>query len=85
VNLTQIFLPIIGQASVIWTNQMADKTLGIFDLAYIKPALLPHADGSDILMREYSDGGSARKGYIEGYLSVDFGSRYYHGFLYGLA
>jgi len=85
VNLTQIFLPIIGQASVIWTNQMADNTLGIFDLAYIKPALLPHADGSDILMREYSDGGSARKGYIEGYLSVDFGSRYYHGFLYGLA
>jgi hypothetical protein len=85
VNLSQIFLPIIGQASVIWTNQMEANSLLIADLAYIKPAVLPHANGEDILMAEYSDGGSARKGYIEGYIGVDFGSRYYHGFIHGLA
>lgn len=85
VNLTQIFLPIIGQASVIWTNQMEANSLLIADLSYIKPVVLPHANGEDILMAEYSDGGSARKGYIEGYIGVDFGSRYYHGFIHGLA
>ncbi len=85
VNLQQIFLPIIGQASVIWTNQMEANSLLIADLSFIKPAVLPHANGEDILMAEYSDGGSARKGFIEGYIGVDFGSRNYHGFIYGLA
>lgn len=85
VNLSQIFLPIIGQCSVIWTNQMQAKSLLIADLSFIKPAVLPHANGEDILMAEYSDGGSARKGFIEGYIGVDFGSRNYHGFIYGLA
>ncbi len=85
VNLTQIFLPIIGQASVIWTNQMKSDSLLIVDLAYCSPVVLPHKGGQDILMHEYSDGGSARKGYIEGFIGIDFGSRYYHGFIYGLA
>lgn len=85
VNLSQIFLPIVGQASVIWTNQMEANSLAIVDLAYVVPVVLPHAGGQDVLMHEYSDGGSARKGYIESYISVDFGSRYYHGFIYGIA
>lgn len=85
VNLQQIFLPIIGQASVIWTNQMEANSLLIADLSFIKPAVLPHANGEDILMAEYSDGGSAKKGYIEGFIGVDFGSKDYHGFIYGLA
>lgn len=84
-NLSQIFLPIIGQCSVIWTNQMEANSLLLADLSFIKPAVLPHANGEDILMAEYSDGGSARKGFIEGYIGVDFGSRNYHGFIYGLA
>lgn len=85
VNLVQLFLPIIGQASVIWTNQMEDNSLAIIDMAYVKPVVLPHAGGQDVLMHEYSDGGSARKGYVEGFIGVDFGSRYYHGFIYGIA
>lgn len=85
VNLTQIFLPIVGQASVIWTNQMEANSLAIVDLAYCKPVVLPHKGNIDVLMHEYSDGGSARKGYIESYIGFDFGSRYYHGFISGLA
>lgn len=85
VNLVQIILPILGQTSLIWTNQAPANTLIVADLAHCKPVVLPHAGGEDILMHEYSDGGSARKGYIEGMISIDFGSKYYHGFIENLA
>jgi len=73
-----------GNIGVIMTNCMYDSGLVIAaDLAYVRPVILPDL-GQDILMREYMDGGSAMKGYIEGFVSVDFFHESYHGSIYGI-
>jgi len=83
IELRQIFTT-YGPVSLIWTNAAPANTLLIVDLAYIQPVLMPDL-GQDVLMREYIDGGSALNGYIEGFISVDFGHESYHGSVYGLA
>lgn len=84
VQLKQIFTT-YGPVSMIWTNAMSDNNLIVADLAYIQPVVLPHYTGNDILMKEYADGASAQKGFIQGYVGVDFGHESYHGKIYGLA
>lgn len=84
VSLRQIYTT-YGPVNLIWSNAAPANTVIIADLAYIKPVVLPHKGGIDILMKEYTDGASATKGYIEGYIGVDFGHESYHGTVYGLA
>jgi hypothetical protein len=73
-----------GNIGVITTNCMYDSGLVIAaDLAYIRPVVLPDL-GQDVLMREFLDGGSAQRGYIEGFVSVDFFHESYHGSIYGI-
>jgi hypothetical protein len=73
-----------GVVGIVWTNNAPANTLSIIDIEYVQPALQPVL-GQDILMREFIDGGSAKKGYIEGYLSIDYGTEAYHGKITGLA
>lgn len=84
VQLKQIFTT-FGPVSLIWTNAAPANTLLACDMAYIRPVVLSHKGGIDILMKEFNDGSSAQKGYIEGYVGVDFGHESYHGSVYGLA
>jgi hypothetical protein len=78
VQLKQIFTT-FGPVSLIWTNAAPANTLLACDMSYIRPVVLPHKGGVDILMKEFADGSSAQKGYIEGYVGVDFGHESYHG------
>lgn len=73
-----------GEIGVIWTNAAPANTLICADLAYMQPVVLPN-QGNQILMREYTDGGSAKKGYIEGFIGVDFGAESYHGSITSIA
>lgn len=73
-----------GEIGVIWTNAAADNTIVVADLAYMQPVVLPN-QGQQVLMREYQDGGSAKKGYIEGFIGVDFGAQSYHGSITSIA
>ena len=73
-----------GQIGVIWTNAAKANTLVVADMSYIQPVVLPN-QGQQALMREYQDGGSAKKGYIEGFIGVDFGAESYHGSITALA
>lgn len=84
VMLNQIFTT-YGPVSLIWSNAAPASTLIIADLAFIKPVVMPHKGGEDILLKEFTDGASAEKGYLEGYISVDFGHESLHGKIYGLA
>lgn len=74
-----------GTISVIGTKNAPANILEFIDLSYMRIAVLPHAGGNDILLREYQDGGSAVKGYIEGFLGADFYTESYHGTITGLA
>jgi hypothetical protein len=74
-----------GPVSLIWSNAVTDNNLIIADLSYIQPVVMPHFTGADILMKEYTDGTAAQKGYIMGYIGVDFGHESYHGKIYGIA
>lgn len=73
-----------GKFGVIWTNTAKANTILVADLAYMQPVVLPN-QGQQILMREYQDGGSAKKGFIEGFVSVDFGAESYHGSITAVA
>jgi len=73
-----------GEIGVIWTNAAKANTLVIADLAYMQPVVLPN-QGQQLLMREYTDGGSAKKGYIEGFVGIDFGAESYHGSITSIA
>jgi|GEM_PF-2197024 len=73
-----------GMVGVIWTNAAPDNTIVVADLAYIQPVVLPDL-GQDVLLREYMDGSSAQKGYIEAFIGIDFTHESYHGKIYGLA
>jgi len=84
VMLKQIFTT-YGPVSLIWSNAAPDNILIIADLAFIKPVVMPHKGGEDILLKEYTDGASAEKGYLEGYIGVDFGHESLHGKIYDLA
>jgi len=84
VQLNTIFTT-FGPVSLIWSNAVTDNNLIIVDLAYVQPVVMPHYTGADILMKEYSDGTAAQKGYIQGYIGCDFGHESYHGKVYGLA
>lgn len=74
-----------GDLSVIGTVQAPANTIIIADLAYMQIAVLPHKGGIDLLDKEYMDGGSAQKGYLEGFLGIDFGHESYHGSLTSVA
>lgn len=74
-----------GEIGVLWTNAAPANYMLIVDLAYVRPVVLPHKGGQDILMKEYLDGSSAQKGYLEGYVGVDFAHESYHGYIYGIA
>jgi hypothetical protein len=74
-----------GEIGIIWTNAAPANYLIIVDLAYCRPVVLPHKGGQDILLKEYMDGASAQKGYLEGYIGVDFFHESYHGYIYGIA
>lgn len=67
-----------GTFGVIWTNAAPANTLLMVDLEYIRPVVLPQPDGTDIAMVEYVDGASAKKGYIQGFIGIDFTSESYH-------
>jgi hypothetical protein len=84
VELKQVFTT-YGPVSLIWSNAAPANTLIIADLAFIKPVVMPHKGGEDVLLKEFMDGASAEKGYLEGYISVDFGHESLHGKVYGLA
>ena len=84
IMLNQIYTP-YGPVGLIWSNAAPANTLLVTDLAYIRPVVLPHKGGEDILMKEYLDGASAQKGYLEGYIGVDFGHESYHGSITALA
>jgi hypothetical protein len=74
-----------GTFGVIWTNAMAANTVLAADLAYVSPVVLPQEGGQEISMVEYVDGASAKKGYIQGFIGVDFAAESYHGSITGLA
>ena len=74
-----------GNIDLIVTNSAPANTVLVADMAYIKPVVLPHEDGSIIYEKEFSDGGSARNGYVEVYTSIDFGSESYHGVISNVA
>lgn len=84
VMLNQIFTT-YGPVSLVWSNAAPANILIIADLAFIRPVVLPHEGGVDILLKEFLDGASAQKGYLEGYIGVDFGHESLHGKVYGLA
>jgi hypothetical protein len=83
VMLKQIYTT-FGPISLIWSNAAKANTLLIADMAYCRPVLLPDL-GMDILHREIVDAGSAQKGYIEGFIGVDFTHESYHGSITALA
>lgn len=74
-----------GEIGIIWTNAAPANNLIICDLTYCRPVVLPHKGGIDVLMKEYMDGSSAEKGYVEGFIGVDFFHESYHGKIYGIA
>jgi hypothetical protein len=74
-----------GPLSLIWSMAAHATTLVIADMAHIRPVVLPHKGGIDVLMKEYQDGGSAQRGYIEGFIGVDFEHESLHGSVYGLS
>jgi len=74
-----------GNFGIIWTNSAPDNTLIVADLSYIYPVVLPQPNGQDVSLIEYVDGGSAQKGYIQGFISVDFTAESFHGKITGLA
>lgn len=74
-----------GTFGVLWTNAMKANTLLAADLAYIRPVVLPQKSGDDVSMIEYVDGASASKGYIQGFVGIDFASETYHGSITSLA
>jgi len=73
-----------GEIGIIWTNAAKANTIAVADLAYMQPVVLPN-QGQQILMREYQDGGSAKKGYLEGFIGVDLGAESYHGSITSIA
>ena len=74
-----------GEIGVIWTNAAQANTMLVADLNYIQPVVLPQEGGQDVSMVEYVDGASAKKGYIQGFIGIDFGAESYHGSITGLA
>jgi len=84
VTLKQIYTT-FGTVSLIMTNNAPANTLLAVNMPYVQPVVLPHKGGIDILMKEFLDGSSAQKGYIEGYIGVDFKNEALHGKIYGLA
>ena len=74
-----------GNISVIGTKNAPANTLVFADLSVCRLVVLPHVGNMDILQREYLDGGSARKGFIEGFVGIDFGHESYHGSLTSVA
>ena len=84
VQLKQIYST-FGPVSLIMTNNAPANTLLAVNMPFVQPVVLPHKGGIDILMKEFTDGSSAQKGYIEGYIGVDFKHESLHGKVYGLA
>jgi hypothetical protein len=84
VQLRQI-VSTFGPVSLIMTNNAPANTLLAVNMPFVQPVVLPHKGGIDILMKEFLDGSSAEKGYIEGYIGVDFKHESLHGKIYGLA
>ena len=84
VMLKQIYTSMCP-VSIIMTNNAPANTLLAVNMPYVQPVVLPHKGGIDILLKEYMDGGSATKGYLEGYIGVDFKHESLHGKIYGLA
>lgn len=84
VMLKQIYTSMCP-VSIIMTNNAPANTLLAVNMPYVQPVVLPHRGGIDILLKEYMDGGSATKGYLEGYIGVDFKHESLHGKIYGLA
>lgn len=84
VQLRQI-ISTFGPVSLIMTNNAPANTLLAVNMPYVQPVVLPHKGGIDILMKEYLDGSSAQKGYLEGYIGVDFKHESLHGKIYSLA
>ena len=74
-----------GEVGVIWTNAAPANTMILADLSYIRPVVLPQPNGQDVAMVEYVDGASAKKGYIQGFIGIDFGAESYHGTITSLA
>jgi hypothetical protein len=74
-----------GVLPVVGTAQCLANTIVIADLDYLTLVYMPYQDGTLIKMKEYVDGASARKGYIEAHVGVDYGLEAYHGKIYGLA
>jgi hypothetical protein len=74
-----------GQLGVIGTAQAPANTILVVDMDYFMPVFLPHADGSLIQMKEYTDGSSAAQGWLEAFVGVDFGSESYHGSITSVA
>lgn len=84
VMLRQIYTS-MGPVSLIMTNNAPANTLLAVNMPYVQPVVLPHKGGIDILQKEFMDGASAQKGYLEGYVGVDFKHESLHGKVYGLA
>lgn len=84
VSLNQIYST-YGPMSLIPTTAAPANTLLVVDLAKCQPVVMPHEGGVDILLKEFMDGASAQKGYIEGYIGIDFQHESFHGSIYGLA
>lgn len=84
VMLKQIYTS-FGPVSLIMTNNAPANTLLAVNLPYVQPVVLPHKGGIDILMKEYMDGASSQKGYVEGYVGCDFKHESLHGKVYNLA
>lgn len=74
-----------GTVSVIGTKNAKANTLAFIDMSYIRTAVLPHSGGQDILLREYEDGASAKKAYLEGFMGADFYHESYHGSITSIA
>jgi hypothetical protein len=84
VMLRQIYTTYCPVA-LIPTTAAPANTLLFVDLAKCQPVVMPHKGGQDILLKEYIDGASAQKGYVEGYIGIDFKHESFHGKIYGLA
>lgn len=84
VQLKQIYST-FGTVSLIMTNNAPANTLLAVNMPFVQPVVLPHKGGIDILMKEFLDGSSAQKGYVEGYIGVDFKHESLHGKIYNLS
>ena len=83
VMLKQIYTS-MAPVSLIMTNNAPANTVLVVNMPFVQPVVQPHK-GQDILMQEYIDGTSAQKGFIEGFVGVDFKHESLHGKIYSIA